>query len=423
VEIIPVTRPIRATIRPPGSKSITNRALVIAALAEGTSQLDGVLDSDDTRVMVQSLGRLGIPVAHDPAACTATIQGCGGTPPATSAELWLENSGTSIRFLTALACLGRGTYRLDGNARMRQRPIGQLCETLNRLGGNAACEQSNGCPPVLVRGSGLQGGTAEIASNISSQFASAVLMAAPCARSPVELILSGAPVSEPYIEMTIRVMSAFGIRVQRPELGRYQIPRQHYQAASYSVEPDASAASYFFAAAAITGGEVTVTGLSKGSLQGDVRFASVLAQMGCDVGWGSSAITVRGGTLHGIDVDMGDISDTAQTLAVTAAFAEGPTRIRNIAHARQKETDRIHALVVELTRLGIIAEEHDDGLTVHPGALRPATIETYNDHRMAMSFALLGLKIPGIRIADPGCTAKTYPHFFDDLRAVCESGG
>jgi len=420
IAIVPVTRPIRGVVRPPGSKSVTNRALVLAALAEGTSRLAGVLDSQDTRVMVESLQRLGIPVTHNPSDCTAQVQGCAGRPPAALAELWLENSGTSIRFLTAIACLGRGTYRLDGNPRMRQRPIGDLCDALNALGGNAVCRDGNGCPPVDVVGSQLRGGTADVAAEISSQFLSALLMASPCALGPAELVLRGGLVSEPYVDMTIRMMRSFGVNVEHAASGQYRTVPQQYHGAEYCVEPDASAASYFFAVAAITGGEVTVQGLARDSLQGDVRFVDVLQRMGCDVRWGASSITVCGGSLHGIDVDMNEISDTAQTLAAVALFAKGPTRIRNVAHIRHKETDRIHAVATELGRLGIAVDEHDDGLTIHPGTVGAATIDTYDDHRMAMSFALVGLKVPGIRIANPDCTAKTYPRFFDDLRALCD---
>lgn len=420
ISIVPVTRPIRGSVRPPGSKSITNRALVLAALSEGTSRLGGVLDSQDTRVMVESLRRLGIAITHHPSECTAQIAGCVGRPSAASADLWLENSGTSIRFLTAMACLGCGTYRLDGNTRMRQRPIGDLCDALNALGGNAVCAQENGCPPVVVTGSQLRGGTAHVAAEMSSQFLSALLMAAPCALRPVELVLQGGLVSEPYVDMTIRMMGSFGVNVEPAGKGRYRTVPQRYRGIPYDVEPDASAASYFFAAAAITGGEVAVQGLARASLQGDVRFVTVLEQMGCDVRWGESSIAVRGKALRGIDVDMNDISDTAQTLAAVALFAAGPTRLRNVAHIRHKETDRIKAVATELGRLGIAVDEHHDGLTIHPGPVRPATIETYDDHRMAMSFSLIGLKVPGIRIADPGCTAKTYPRFFDDLEALCD---
>jgi 3-phosphoshikimate 1-carboxyvinyltransferase len=413
-------------VRPPGSKSITNRALIVSALAEGPSRLTGALDSDDTRVMVESLRRLGVRLTHDTATQTIEIDGCSGRPPANSAELWLENSGTSIRFLTASACLGRGTRRLDGNARMRQRPIGPLCDALGQLGAAVRCEGPGGCPPVVVDAHGLRGGRALITADLSSQFPSALLMAAACAEAPVELVLQGPMVSEPYVAMTIRVMQAFGVEVDTLRVGGYRVKPQRYRGREFAIEPDASAASYFFAAAAITGGEVTVAGLSRGSLQGDVRFVDVLQKMGCEVRWGESSITVRGGRLRGVDVDMNDISDTAQTLAAVAVFADGPTRIRDIAHVRHKETDRILAVVTELKRLGIDAQEHDDGLSIQPPAdrslqIQPTVVETYDDHRMAMSFALIGLRAPGVRISNPGCVAKTYPAFFDDLAAACRS--
>jgi len=419
VEIIhPVDRPIRGSIRPPGSKSLTNRALAVAALAEGRSRLIGVLDSTDTRVMIESLNRLGISVKHDPENCIADVEGCGGVPPAKLADLWLENSGTSIRFLTALCALGHGVFRLDGNPRMRQRPVRPLVDALNRLGSNAQCETDSGCPPVLVKSQGLQGGKATVAGNISSQFLSALLIATPCSKQPVQLKIEGELVSRPYVEMTLGVMAKFDVTAEPVSPDVYRIEPQTYRGTEYAIEPDASAASYFFAAAAITGGEVTVEGLPEHALQGDVAFVEALAEMGCQVKSTSDAITVRGGPLKGIDIDMNAISDTAQTLACVAAFAEGPTKISRIGHIRHKETDRIAAVATELRRLGIRVDEEEDAFTVHPGSLSPARIETYDDHRMAMSFALIGLKVPGIEIADPGCTAKTYPRFFEDLKAL-----
>ncbi len=420
-EIVPVSRPVSGTIRPPGSKSLTNRALVVAALAEGTSHLTGVLDSRDTQVMIDSLGRLGIAVEHSPADCSIAVSGCSGRPPVAVADLWLENSGTSIRFLTALCALGRGTFRLDGNARMRERPIGDLLESLRQFGISVAAELGTDCPPVVLTSDGLRGGTTTVNADVSSQFLSAILMAAPCAASPVEIRLAGEMVSEPYVEMTWKVMSQFGVNVDRDEPGRYLIRPQSYRGRSYDIEPDASAASYFFAAAAVTGGEITVEGLTANALQGDVFFVNALERMGCEVTWNAESITVRGRELHGIDIDMNAISDTAQTLACVAPFATGPTRIRNVAHMRHKETDRVAAVVTELQRLGLSVEEHPDGMTIHPGPLQPGTVATYDDHRMAMSFALLGLRVPGIVIADPGCTSKTYPHYFDDLDRLCDS--
>jgi 3-phosphoshikimate 1-carboxyvinyltransferase len=418
-EVQPVAEPLHGSVRPPGSKSLTNRALVIAALARGTSQLTNVLDSQDTRVMLESWRRLGIAVEHDVEASQVRVTGCGGKIPASHAELWLENSGTSIRFLTAACTLGSGQYRLDGNARMRQRPIGDLVTALNGLGANVRCASETGCPPVEVIANGLPGGRTSVAANISSQYLSALLMAAPCAKSAVELQITAGLVSEPYIDMTLGVMKRFGAIVNRDSGGVLRIEPTGYRGANYEIEPDASAASYFFAAAAITGGTVTVLGLGRNSLQGDLQFVEALARMGCDVVLGEDRTIVHGGELRGIDIDMNAISDTAQTLAAVAVFANGPTTIRNIAHVRHKETDRIAAVVTELRRLGLQADERQDGLTIHPGSPQPATIETYDDHRMAMSFSLIGLKAAGIRIANPDCTAKTYPNYFDDLERLC----
>ena len=261
---IEVSGPVRGSIRPPGSKSITNRALVCAALAEGRSTLRGVLDSEDTRVMIDSLGRLGLAVEHNKASSTVQIEGCGGRPSVPEADLYIANSGTTVRFLTALATLGKGRIRLDGTPRMRERPIGDLLGALGQLGAEVECELGTGCPPVVVHGKGLAGGTARVAGDISSQYLSGLLMAAPCAESPVELVVDGELVSKPYVEMTLAVMGSFGVAVEAGNLQRFAVPnRGAYAATDYSVEPDASAASYFFAAAAITGGEVTVEGLSR----------------------------------------------------------------------------------------------------------------------------------------------------------------
>ncbi|MEO1994373.1 MAG: 3-phosphoshikimate 1-carboxyvinyltransferase [Planctomycetaceae bacterium] len=415
-QMVPAEGALHGTVRPPGSKSLTNRALLIAALARGRSTLVGALDSQDTRVMVDSLCRLGIPVAEDDHGLM--VEGTGGVLPCRSADLWLENSGTSIRFLTAMCACGHGEFRLDGNARMRARPIADLVSALNALGGDVDCGE-NGCPPIHVNGRGLSGGSTRVSGAISSQFLSALLMASAQAESVVELHIDGRLVSRPYVDMTMGVMSHFGVDVQWTSATSLRVEPQAYVAARFSIEPDASAASYFFAAAAITGGEVTVSGLSHDALQGDVAFVHALEQMGCQADWTDDAITVRGGKLRGIDIDMNNISDTAQTLSVVAVFAEGPTRIRNIAHVRHKETDRIAAVATELRRMGIVVEEFSDGLTVQPGPPRPAEIQTYDDHRMAMSFALIGLRTPGIVIADPDCTIKTYPDFFDDLTQLC----
>jgi 3-phosphoshikimate 1-carboxyvinyltransferase len=421
LEIVPVTAPLRGVIRPPGSKSLTNRALILAAIAEGTSELTGVLDSRDTQVMMDSLGRLGIALQSDLPHQRVVVEGCGGRIPVRKADLYLENSGTSIRFLAALCTLGQGRYRLDGNERMRQRPIGDLLAALNQLGAHTCCEQTPGCPPLVVEASGLPGGTTRVETSLSSQFLSALLMAAPGAELPVEIHLNGPPVSEPYIDMTLGVMARFGVTVDTSQPQVFHIEPQRYRGGRYEIEPDASAASYFAAAAAITGGEITIERLSHYSLQGDVRFIEVLEQMGCRADWQSDRVTVHGGPLRGVDVDMNAISDTAPTLAAVAVFADGPTHIRNVAHMRVKETDRIAAVVTELRRLGITVEERPDGLSIHPGPVQPADVATYDDHRMAMSFALIGLRAKGVRIQNPGCTSKTYPAFFDDLERLCNS--
>ena len=414
-----VSDPVKGSVSPPGSSGLTHRALVVAALANGRSRVCNALESDDTRVMIGSLGRLGVTLQHDPQQKTVDVEGCHGRFPEASAELWLENSGTSIRFLTALCALGHGTFHLDGNSRMRERPIGDLIRSLNSLGVDARCDLGTDCPPVTVHAQGLAGGEVTVSGFVSSQFLSSLLMAAPCARGPMKIQVEGHLVSRPYVEMTLGVMAQFGVAVECPDEGVYAVHPQQYAPAEYTIEPDASAASYFFAAAAITGGEVTIPGFSYHSLQGDIAFVELLERMGCRVNWQADYTTLRGGTLHGIDVDMNAIGETVQTLAAIAPFADGPTRIRNVAHIRHKETDRLKALVTELTRLGIRIEEHSDGLSIYPGGVQPAVIETYNDHRMAMSFTLIGLKVPGIEIENPQCVAKTYPNFFRDLESLC----
>jgi 3-phosphoshikimate 1-carboxyvinyltransferase len=373
--------------------------------------------------MIDSLGRLGIPVKHDADAATAEVTGCAGRPTVgPETDLYVANSGTSVRFLTALATLAEGQIRLDGTQRMQERPIGDLLDALNQLGGDVRSQRSTGCPPVLVRARGLAGGTTHVAGNISSQFLSGLLMAAPCARSLVELIVEGQLVSKPYVEMTLAVMRSFGAAAAVKDFERFSIPApQTYSGTDYQIEPDASAASYFFAAAAITGGQVTVEGLGRSSLQGDVAFCDCLQAMGCEVRWETDRITVAGRPLRGIEVNMNAISDTVQTLAAVALFADGPTRVTGVGHIRYKETDRIGALATELRKLGAAVKEEDNGLTITPARLRPAEIDTYEDHRMAMSLALVGLRQLGVVIRNPGCTEKTYPRFFSDLKKVTTS--
>lgn len=429
LEIRPLTQPVHAAVRVPGSKSYSNRALPIAALAKGRSTLTGILDSEDTEVMMESLGRLGIDVVHSKEDQVAEVDGCAGDIPVKEADLFLANSGTSIRFLAALVALGNGVYRLDGIERMRQRPIGDLLRTLRQLGVDARSELDNDCPPVRIRGRGIDGGEVSIRGDISSQFLSALLIAAPLAKGPLTIRVEGPLVSKPYVDMTLATMEAFGAAFAREGYESFHFPGQcHYQGRTYAIEPDASAASYFFGLAAISRGTITIHGLGSHSLQGDLGFVRVLERMGAKVTMTEEATTVTGGPLHGIEADLFNMSDTVPTLAAVACFADSPTSIRNVANIRHKETDRIHALVTELRKTGIIVDEHPDGLTIHPpitgssnngtSGLRGAEFDTYNDHRMAMSLSLLGLGIPGVVIRDPGCTRKTYPGYFDDLAMV-----
>jgi len=410
---------IDAVATVPGSKSYTNRALLAAALADGPSILRNVLRSDDTHYMIEALGSLGIAVeAQDDT--TLQVNGCGGAIPARSAELFVGNAGTAMRFLTAALCLGNGSYTIDGDERMRQRPIGDLLDGLAQLGADAAALRGNGCPPVRVKARGLDGGTVRMPGDRSSQYFSAILLAAPYARGDVEVVPVGPLVSKPYVEMTAGLMRDFGALAELDGETMRVAGGHCYGGRDYAIECDASAASYFFAAAAVTGGRVRVPGLSKASLQGDVRFVDILAGMGCTVNEGTAAggspfIEVRGSALRGVRVDMNEMSDVALTLAAVAVFAEGSTAITNVQNMRIKETDRIAALVTELRRIGQEVEELPDGLIIHPRPVRPARVETYHDHRMAMSFAIVGLGAPGIVILDPGCVSKTFPSFFEQL--------
>ena len=428
IEIQPIAGPLSASIRPPGSKSLTNRALVCAALAEGASNLRGALVSEDTQVMIQGLATLGIAIAENQAERSLQVTGCGGRISAKSADLYVANSGTTVRFLTALAALGQGTFRLHGTQRMHERPIQDLLNSLAELSVRAESEAGTGCPPVIVHANGLRAGRARMRGDISSQYLSALLMVSPCATpgpasEAVVIDIEGVLVSKPYVAMTIAVIEAFGGRVQTAgDFQQFTVPRSGYVGRDYEIEPDASAASYFWAAAAIAGGRVRVEGLNRASLQGDVAFCECLTQMGCEVLDDGAGITVIGGPLRGIDVDMNAISDTVQTLGVVALFADGPTKIRSVGHIRHKETDRIRALATELRKLGATVEERADGLRIVPGTLHGATIDTYDDHRMAMSLALAGLKIKDVVINDPECTAKTYPEYFQDLAWLAAQG-
>ncbi|MGA2231810.1 MAG: 3-phosphoshikimate 1-carboxyvinyltransferase, partial [Tepidisphaeraceae bacterium] len=390
----PIADPFTAVITPPGSKSLTNRALVLAALADGVSELANVLFADDTLVMLDSLEKLGFALEIDRAALSVKVHGCGGRIDRSAAELFCGNSGTTIRFLTALCALGTGEFVLDGVPRMRQRPIGELLELLKHLGARVDCLENQGFPPVRVRAHGLAGGIARWGAAKSSQFLSAVLMIAPYARHEVSIDLESGQTSWPYVVMTTRLMDEFGViceLVRDPETGdprRIIVPQGTYAAGKYAIEPDASNATYFLAAAAIhAGSQVTIPGLGSRSLQGDVEFAKVLGQMGAQVKQSAHETIVTGTSqLEGIDVDLSAMPDTAQTLAVVALFADGSTTIRGLHTLRNKETDRLAALQAELSKLGAGVEIHGGDLTIHPPTHpRSAEIDTYDDHRMAMS--------------------------------------
>jgi 3-phosphoshikimate 1-carboxyvinyltransferase len=427
VSVPVVTAPFHATITPPGSKSLTNRALVMAAMADGPCVLRNVLFADDTDVMIDCLRRLGFAPEVDRASHTIALTGRGGAIPVSSAELFCGNSGTTIRFVAALCALGRGSFVLDGVARMRQRPIGGLVDILKNLGVRIQYKQAAGFPPIEVLADELPGGFLRYGSEQSSQFLSAVLMAAPYARNEVRVQLVGQQTSWPYVAMTMQLMDAFG---HTPELIRNRdtgepeeivVPPGKYAATEYDVEPDASNATYFLAAAAVhPGSKVTVEGLGKRSLQGDVGFADVLHQMGAELLFGPDFITVRGTErLEGIEVDLLAMPDTAQTLAVVALFARGETVIRGLHTLKLKETNRLAALATELRKLGAEIEVGENYLAITPpDRVTPAAIDTYDDHRMAMSFAIAGTKVDGVVIKDAQCVNKTYPNYFEELGKV-----
>jgi 3-phosphoshikimate 1-carboxyvinyltransferase len=418
-EIFPILHPLDAIVHVPGSKSLTNRALLIASLAKGRTKIAHGLFSDDAGYFTESLKTLGFRIDSDATLSTYAVNGLSGIIPANHANLYVGNAGTAARFLTAMLTLGEGKYTVDGDARMRQRPIRDLLDTLAQLG--AKVEGTNGCLPVEVTGSGLPGGCGTVSGNASSQFLSGLLMIAPFARNPIEISVKGGLNSRPYIDMTLAVMADFGVEIERNGYERFVIQPSSYNAKEfYTIESDASAASYFFAAPAILGGKVCVKDISLDSKQGDLAFLGILEKMGCKLRTGEDFIEVTGASeLKGIEVDMRDISDTTQTLAVIAPFANSPTIVHGIDFIRAKETDRISAVCTELNRLGVKVEEKSDGMIIHPtNKINPAHIHTYNDHRMAMAFSLIGLRAGGICIENPSCVSKTFPNYFEVLEAL-----
>ena len=418
MQIIPITHPLNARVSIPGSKSLTNRALLIAALAQGKTRITNALFSDDSGFFVSALQNLGFNIFLDPENGCIEVEGLGGCIPKSQAEIFIGNAGTAARFLTAFLTLGQGIYIVDGDSRMRERPIGDLIEALTQLGANVSATAGHSsilCPPVNIIASGLPGGKTKIAGNISSQFLSALLMIAPFASTPVEIEITSKLNSKPYIDMTLAVMSDFGIDVERDGYNSFLIhPAIFSPISEYSIEADATSASYFFAAPAICGGTIYVDGFHRKSKQGDIQFLDILARMGCAVEERENSIKITSPVeLKGLDIDMRDIPDTAQTLAAVAPFAVSPTRIRGIESARVKETDRISAVCAELRKIGVSVNEHEDGMTIFPcSQFNSAVIQTYNDHRMAMAFSLIGLRVPGMIIDNPGCVSKTFPNFF-----------
>ncbi len=411
----PATPPALVEISLPGSKSYTNRALLLAALAKGESLLRNALFSDDTERMTECLNTLGVEVLADNQLKKILVKGTGRPLLSPSEPLYCGNAGTAIRFLAPFCALGEGDVILTGNERMQKRPIRDLIDGICQLGGRAVDLEGTGCPPIRISGGGLRGGKCLIEGSRSSQYFSALLLSAARMHEGLILEVEGDLVSKPYIDMTLAVMERFGIHAANEAYHRLIVPPgQEPVACDYMVEGDASGASYFLAAAAVSGGTVRVGPIPEDTRQGDAAFAKVLERMGCKTSHQGERINLSGGPLHGIDVDLNAMSDTAQTLAVVALFAEGPTTIRNIANARIKETDRIAALANELSRIGAQVEEFPDGLTIYPTPpYKAVEIETYDDHRMAMSFAVAGIRVPGLTILDPGCVSKTFPDFFE----------
>ena len=405
----------------PGSKSLSNRILLLSMLAEGKTEIQNLLDGDDVRRMVEALETLGIQLEENRAENLITVSGTSGIIPVKEATLMLGNAGTAIRPLTAAMTLGHGRFVLDGVQRMRERPIIDLINGLSQLGANLRCINGTDCPPVEVIADGLPGGITRLSGAISSQYLTAILLAAPYADKEVQIEITDKLVSVPYVEMTLRLMQSFGVSVNHENFRLFHIPRQTYRSpGNIFVEGDASSASYFLAGAAITKGSVTVKGCGTDSLQGDARFAEVLEKMGAKVEWEPQQVKLTGNSLNGIDVDMNQMPDAAMTLAVAALFASGPTAIRNIYNWRVKETERLQAVSTELRKLGAEVEEGYDYLVIQPPEqIRKAEIDTYDDHRMAMAFSLAACGESPMTINNPGCVSKTFPDYFEVLDGLC----
>ncbi len=411
---------ISGIVNLPGSKSLSNRILLISMLAEGHTKIHNLLDSDDTRRMVEAFKILRINFEEKRSENSILVYGTRGEIPVSEATLFLGNAGTAIRPLTAAMTLGQGRFVLDGIDRMRERPIKDLVDALNQLGANINCINGTGCPPVEVMARGLPGGRTRLSGSISSQYLTSILIVAPYAKKEIEIEITDKLVSEPYVKMTIDLMRRFGVQVNHKEFKKFHVPLQNYQSpGSIFVEGDASSASYFLAGAAITGGSVTVKGCGSDSIQGDIFFAEVLEKMGAKVSWSPQQLTLTGAKLKGIDIDMNQMPDVAMTLSVTALFASGTTIIRNIYNWRLKETERLFAVSKELRKLGAEIVEGHDYIVIHPPQeIKATSIDTYEDHRMAMSFSLAACGNSEITINNPKCVSKTFPDYFDVLSGL-----
>ncbi|MEZ9523485.1 3-phosphoshikimate 1-carboxyvinyltransferase [Enterovibrio norvegicus] len=415
---------ISGTVNLPGSKSVSNRALLLAALANGTTRLTNLLDSDDIRHMLTALAKLGVTYRLSDDKTECEVVGLGGAfNTSESMELFLGNAGTAMRPLAAALCLGKGEYVLTGEPRMKERPIGHLVDALKTVGADVTYLENENYPPLKIVGREIAGGRVEIDGSISSQFLTAFLMTAPLFSGDTDIHIKGDLVSKPYIDITLHIMAQFGVSVDNDNYQVFKVKgNQSYQApGDFLVEGDASSASYFLAAAAIKGGEVKVTGIGKKSIQGDVQFADALAAMGAEIEWGDDYVIARCGTLNAVDLDFNHIPDAAMTIATTALFAKGTTAIRNVYNWRVKETDRLAAMATELRKVGAEVEEGEDYITITPtDNLKHAAIDTYDDHRMAMCFSLVALSDTAVTINDPKCTSKTFPDYFEKLEGLAE---
>ncbi len=401
-----------AEVEVPGSKSYTHRVLIASALSDGDCTIDGGLHSEDTLLTLDALRRMGTEI--DIQGRRFVVRGTGGRLTAPAEPVFLGNSGTSMRLLTAIACLADGKIVLTGTLRMQERPVRDLMDALRQVGVDIRSANGNGCPPVEIQGGPVKGGAVGVNCTVSSQYLSALLLLGPRSMEGLDISITEGLVSRPYVDMTVDVMGRFGVSVERDGYDRFFVPgNQVYRSGTYAVEPDASQAGYFWAAAAVTGGTVKVKGITRNSRQGDVRLAELFAAMGCKASYEPDGIALTGGPLSGVEADMADMPDMVPTLAVVAAFAKGETVIKNVAHLKVKESDRLGSVAAELNKMGVAAQATESGLIIRGGHPKGADIETYNDHRMAMSFAVAGLVVPGVRIHNPACVEKSFPDFWE----------